>query len=244
MVTNTDDENSSDESDAELTEKRDDLDPVEMDESSDTSPLRFQERSMRQYFREMEVDERGLRSSPSSAHLTIFEMALCILSVSVEDEFANGLPINRKLREYAANFWLQHFLEVSSDKATERDVKRVMDALHSLLNPHGASLKNIEEYFQSDGELFWGSQERRQRFFDSLKKWAECAKSLPSGSLSNEELSWIQDLLTSAETILLQLAKCHVRNWFKAYRYWCAQRSLQFALSALRMVWNNESLRL
>lgn len=241
LATNTGDEKSSDESDSELTEKHDDLAPFESFDTSSSSPLRFQERSMREYFREMEVDETGLRSSPSSAHQTIFEMAITILNTSVNDDNVKELKIDWELRDYTANFWLQHFLEVSPEKATEQDVKRVIGALQSLMSLRGEALRSIEHYFDRDNDLFWSSQEIRERFFESLKKWAERAKSLPAGALTNEKVSWIQWLSASTETVLVELAKGHVTNWFKADRPWWARTSLQFALSALKMVWHNKN---
>lgn len=43
-------------------------------------------------FRAMEVNENGLRSSSSSAHLAIYELAVCVLDAyEGEDENENGL---------------------------------------------------------------------------------------------------------------------------------------------------------
>lgn len=70
----------SDDSDNDYDE--DDESVLSIDESSE-SLLEFQERSLRQYFREMSIDT-GLRSSPSSAHLAIFDMAIRIMNMPVD----------------------------------------------------------------------------------------------------------------------------------------------------------------
>ena len=82
LSTNTaNDEQSSDESDNDITDRQEDEGPAENTDNSIYSPLRFQERSLRQYFRETSVDEAGLMSPPSLAHLTIFNMAVRCLDV-------------------------------------------------------------------------------------------------------------------------------------------------------------------
>jgi hypothetical protein len=106
LSTNTaDDEQSFDESDSDIAGKQEDEGPAENTDNSIYSPLRFQERSLRQYFRETSVDEAGLRNPPSLTHLTIFNMAVRCLDVLVN--FNSTDTISYNLQNYAANYWLQ-----------------------------------------------------------------------------------------------------------------------------------------
>lgn len=234
LSTNTaDDEQSSDESDSDIADKQEDEDPAENTDNSIYSPLRFQERSLRQYFRETSVDEAGLRSPPSLAHLTIFNMAVRCLDVLVDLSSTDTISYN--LQNYAANYWLQHFLDIQPSSIPDQDMQGVIESLHMVFDPDRNILKSLEFHCEERIGLFGGATDLQEKFLNSLKDWAKRSVNLPVG-ISSSDLSWIQSFSNSPKEAMTQVARGHKSNWFKANSSWEAQRSFLFAQSALLMV--------
>jgi hypothetical protein len=222
----------SDDSDIDYDEEQEDEETLQSIRESTESPLEFQERSLRQYFREMTVD-MGLRSSPSSAHLALFEMAIHILSIPV------GLPIggvvNGGIRKYAARTWLQHFMDIKPCNTSDSDTKLVIESLQGALDPSGEVLRNIE-LFSNNCSLFGRATGPPERFLESLKLWSQRAATLPVGFCNHELKSWIQEAASSLKSTMMQLARGHVSNWFTAHSVGPAGSSFRFARNALLLV--------
>ena len=111
--------------------------PLEPLDDKVSAPLEFQDRSTRDYFRAMDVDDDGLRTTPSQAHLTIFEMAVSVICEPYE---YNGDAVIQKpspLKNYAANFWSQHFLDIDMENAADEQVKLVVQSLAKILQSQG-----------------------------------------------------------------------------------------------------------
>jgi hypothetical protein len=234
LSTNTaDDEQSSDESDSDIADKQEDENPAESIDNSIYSPLRFQERSLRQYFRETSVDEAGLRSPPSLAHVTIFNMAVRCLDVLVDLNSMDTISYN--LQNYAANYWLQHFLDIQPGSILDKDVQGVIESLHMVFDPSRNILKSLEFHCQERAGLFASATDLQEKFLNSLGDWAERAVNLPA-AMSSNDLSWIQNFSNSPKDVMAQVALGHKSNWFKANASWEAQRSFLFARAALLMV--------
>jgi hypothetical protein len=233
-----DDGQSSDESDSDIADKQDDENPDENTDNSIYSPLRFQERSLRQYFRETSVDEAGLRSPPALAHLTIFSMAVRCLDVLFDRN--STVTISEDLQDYAANFWLQHFLDIEPDSIPDKDVQGVIETLHMAFDPNKNVLKSLE-YHSEGGRtgdrigLFASAIDLQDKFLNSLKDWTKRAINLPV-RISSNDLSWLQNFSDSPKDVMAQVARGHRLNWFKANTSWEAQKSFLFAQAALLMV--------
>lgn len=176
-------------------------------------PLQFQERSLRQYFREMDVDKVGLRHHPQEAHLTIFVMSVQIL-VSAENDFPNedekawfeGLRCS-----YATDYWVQHFLEIEVKEVSDVDAGRVIQSLHTIFRPHSEVLKLMALTTVDDT---FG--DKTDHVFQAIASWSRRACDLATGLLSDDVRKFMSDLTISNETFLLHLAKCHVLNWLSA----------------------------
>jgi tetratricopeptide (TPR) repeat protein len=234
-----DDGSSSEETDSELNEKHSDEESPNSDNSI-TSPLKFQERSMRQYFRAMEVDEHGLRSSPSLGHSTIFEMAARILNTPDTTEAADGgLDIAWQLQDYAGAFWIQHFLDIDIEGATTDAVRTVIGSLFMIMNPEGEGLRNIESYTSGvdNRNIFGGAPyPLKEKFFEHFDIWLGRGRDLLKTDLhdfSNEVVAWLATC-TSEEETLIHIAKGHVMNMYKVDRSWKVRQSLDFARSTLQ----------
>src|SRR5436190_17829659 len=86
-------------------------------------PLKFQERSPWQHFREMDVDETGLMNRPQAAHLTIFVTSAHILdSVEESSDDRDEIFWFSALRgSYARDYWIQHLLEIDVEEVPDAD---------------------------------------------------------------------------------------------------------------------------
>ena len=156
LSTNTaDDEQSSDESDSDIVDKQEDEDPAESIDNSIYSPLRFQERSLRQYFRETSVDEAGLRSPPSLAHVAIFNMqydALMFYWISPQRTASATIICRTTLLITGCNI----FLDIQPDSIPDKDMQGVIESLHMVFDHNRNILKSLEYHIQERVGLFGG----------------------------------------------------------------------------------------
>lgn len=186
---------------------------------------------MRQYFREeLTADETGLRSPPPLAHLLILRMAIRCLETSLDND---GMDMMWYLQDYAADFWMQHFLDIKPDSIPEKDVQGVIESLRMVFDPNGKILKNLENHPSETMSLF---KDLKDKFLSSLKDWAERASKLSPEIMSRELSSWLRDFSNSPKEVMAQVARGHISNWFTAYNSWEARTSYKFAQDALLMV--------
>ncbi|PVH82345.1 hypothetical protein DL98DRAFT_570587 [Cadophora sp. DSE1049] len=202
------------------------------------SPLKFQDRVMREYFRSVDIEGTDLRSTASSAHLKILETVVQCLLVT-EDEFDDataGLHIFN-LQWYSANNWIQHFLDIDVDNASDDDVKVVVDSLHTLMSCQGKALKAVETRMPVTpdtnifGEHGYNSYKEFFAHFGVLTRRA--AASLP-GEYSDEVKEWMQ-LCSDEDDFLMWLVKQHVQSWFDARDYMGVKQAASFAISTFRL---------
>ena len=224
-VGDTDDEQNDDD-DAPLTQGATDEDS--------SAQLRFQERSLRNFFREMDTDQDGLRTAPSAAHLIIFQMAASILDRPLTDP---QTLVCTDLREYAANFWSDHLLELDPDTASKQNTLSVLQTLAQILMGKENVVKSMElvapeghGYF----DCFWGEKTPRNPVIVAVRKWVEKARELDPQDLSGE----VARLLSmDLEKEMVPLARAHTRNWWQGAEDWYdTVKSFEFVLSALLMV--------
>lgn len=203
-------------------------DPTDADADPNTSaPLQFQERALRQYFREAINDEKGLRSSASSAHLIIFRTIATILTMDVE---------NSLLKTYAADFWIHHFLEIQMDKASDDEIISVVESLAAIVTNKGRALEKVEENASFLG-IFGDATDLRENMFTAVNSWIGRASSFLPNTFTPETQQWIADLSEDSSKLMAGIAREHVYNWFHyaAYRT-DARMSFQFAIRALKLV--------
>lgn len=184
-------------------------------DESKAVPLKFQERSLRQYFREMDVNEAGLRHRPQAAHLTIFLMSIQILE-TVEDESSDRdewFWFDALKTDYATDYWIHHFLEIDVDEVSDADAKSVIESLYTIFKPKGEALKFLEE--NSIGRIFGDSTDAQDSFFKAMNSWSLRASKLAPDILNNDIRTFIEEASVSKDKLLLHLARCHISNWFR-----------------------------
>ena len=110
-------------------------------------PLSFQDRSLRQYFKSVSVEDDGVtefRTPAAAAHLTILQMCVDIMTKAAQEPFeavSSGLTI------YAINYWYEHLKELDAENASPGTVCDVVTLLHCITdNTH-----NIAKLFEKLG---------------------------------------------------------------------------------------------
>jgi hypothetical protein len=170
--------------------------------------LNFQERSLREYFQAVDVDENGLRTPPSAAHFTIFEMATEILFKAAEEDDDDRQP---KVLRYAADYWIKHLVEIDLNSANDEEVLHVINITHKVMTNH----KNIARVFETFSGFLYSEMlsESRVSWLEIMKSWVLRASGSTSITLSPGVEAWAKDFIAT-ETPLMTLARGHVLNWY------------------------------
>lgn len=205
-----------------------------IDHSRDV-PLQFQERSLRQYFREVDANKVGLKYHPQEAHLTVFVMAVQILVSAKNDSASEEEKTSFKsLRcSYATHYWVQHFLEIEVQKVSDIDAGSVIESLHTIFRLPSEVLK-LMATATSPGTIFGCEIDT---LFDSITLWSQRASRLPGNILSNDVRQFMSNFIATKNTFLLHLAKCHVQNWLRATgRYSTVKNYYEHAAATFKLM--------
>lgn len=228
--------------------KDDDKDDDENDEIKDDviselkyrdSPLSFQDRSLRQYFKSVSVDADGtteFRTPAAAAHLTILQMCADIMIKAAkdpEDQASYGLSL------YATQYWYEHLKELDVEQATEENIQQVVILLYNITQ----NTNNVAKLFEVRArhtELYpERTDDHSSAWYDALLVWAAKAPSLPDELLNSQVKAWA--LSVNKENVLIPLAKGHAQNWLNATHQWWIPEIFRFIKSALRLVSNPAS---
>lgn len=193
-------------------------------------PLRFQERSLREYFQAMSVDDDGLRTSPSAAHLTIFENAVSVIcGVSSNTTF---------LSEYSSKYWASHFMDIDRTAISEKDSIRVVKSLALILTNTKDASKLIEIHSSKYTDILGDAPKsslQKNEFLDRIQEWVARVR-LDGTSLNEPALSWVREVKGFPSKTMVCLGKGHVKNWFSGPYANVMTNSFEFALNALALV--------
>lgn len=211
--------------------------PLGSDDDGNSSVLRFENRSLREYFRVADVDNRGIRTPPDAGHLLILETSVNIVCGIYKEQ---NQEVGPGLMEYAAATWAQHFRDIDLSAASDEDVGRVMNLLRLVLTNHNNVAKVFEANVPDDDDIipyqdmFGWTKERSNPFLQSLGPWLERAASMDDQLLDDETYKWIQDFKASPLEIMAGLARGHVENWLRNAEP--KHDSYAFAVATLNMV--------
>ncbi|KAF2423186.1 hypothetical protein EJ08DRAFT_701311 [Tothia fuscella] len=195
------------------------------------SPLTFQERSLREYFRAVDVDQQGLRTAPSAAHLVIFEMCANILFTGATRPNVNNVP---DLKNYAASYFVKHLAEIDVDKASNEEVERVVQKLQKIFQNHNNVARVLEyntytRYSDMEGE----DDSTGPMWLHKVKQWVDRALLLDEATRSEDVQGWAKDF--TVLNALIPLAKGHVENWFREFYGPANAQCFAFAHDALAL---------
>ncbi|GME44923.1 glyoxalase bleomycin resistance protein dioxygenase protein [Neofusicoccum parvum] len=208
----SEDEGSSDESGSDPSETADEgLNDDAAADSNTSAQLRF---------------KRGLYGT----HLTIFQTIATVLTTDIENDAAIS-----KLKNYAADFWIQHFLDIQVDAASDEEAKCVVESLAAIVTNKGRALEKIEENATSLG-IFGDASDLREHTFSAVDGWIKRVTGLPHGAWTPETVGWVTALREDPSKFMEGIARGHVFNWYNHATFrWEAWKSFQFAKHALKL---------
>lgn len=210
----------------------DDLDQAASKETANIT-MAFQERSLREYFQAVDVDENGLRTPPRTAHLTVFEMCASRLLTGCDRPNYTG---EGNLLDYAARFWIRHFVELDPQIASNEEVVRVVEILHQFFLNKNNIARTLEYYSTvTYSEMLPGSELAPDlSWLQNVKDWIGRLSFLGAGDLNPESVAWAQAF--TRETAFLTLAQGHIDNWFKEHFGRANAECIRFGRDALELV--------
>ncbi|OAG11175.1 uncharacterized protein CC84DRAFT_1106454, partial [Paraphaeosphaeria sporulosa] len=190
-------------------------------------PLKFQERSMRDYFRVAKFDEDpgSLRTTGFEAHRQIFVTLSQILRKKA------GTDVSDRLRGFAGYAWLIHLGWVwwynKLGRPTEEQKIELLEAMGAVFNGEdevAASIEKQDLYYE-----FLGTEglETKVKYFVGI------ASELGEGKLNESTSAWVKDTSSNWQKAFINLAKAHIRRWLSATDLRSANQSYGFARSAL-----------
>lgn len=206
-----------------------DLDtPINADSEYDDSdlPLKFQGRSLREFFRNAKDNEVSLRTPAVEAHRRIFIFCSRTLRGILKD-------VHPGLREYAANKWVLHLSSLhkaGTDKMSEHDLIEVVESMSALINDQPASAVAMETLAAEDEYLSY-------RLADLPVIFHFAKKALSMGKkVSTTTREWAEAVAADQCAAYLPAARGHIMNWFQGKDLKSIQRSYEFARAALQTV--------
>jgi hypothetical protein len=223
-----------DEDDDDAADREEEIDhPEDLNESgfqeSGSIKMGFQERSLREYFQAVDVDENGLRTPPRMAQLTIFEMtANCLLAGCKRPNYTS----EKNLLDYSACFWIRHFIELDLSVATDQEIINVVEKFHLFFQNTNNVARTLEYYSgQTYSELLPGND---LSWLKNVESWIHRALSITPNDIRPELALWMSNF--TIDKAFFTLARGHVENWFKELFGTANSKSLQFARDALTLV--------
>lgn len=193
-------------------------------------PLKYQERSLRDYFRAAKFDEdpMSLRTTGFEAHRQIFVSLSRILCKPAGVDFSDGL------RSYAASTWYFHLVWVwwyrNLGRPTDEQKIEFLDAVGAIFNADGDIVNNIENSGVHYEELAISHLETKVQFL------AQMATEVGEGKLKESTTAWIADASKNCKNAFLSLSKSHFQKLFLATDAKSAAKTYWFARSCLSFV--------
>ena len=201
------------------------------DELDDTgrTPVTFQDRSLREYFRAVNVEENGLRTPPSLAHLTVFELIVKVLCF--DDQDINGHDDNN-LRDYSAHYWAHHFVSIDQGSLTDQEVARVLAGLAKILGNQNNFCATVE----ADDILYYTDLNEQLGLLGKITEYMVRVKDSGNEFLDGDTRTWVESIQDSTAKSMLRLARGHIENWHNTTPNGTALASWRCAKDALVLV--------
>lgn len=175
-----------------------DYDDTEFLNARAKTRIALQERSMRDYFRAVNVEENGLRTSAEHSHLLIFEFLAQLLC-----DDAPATKVDKPcLHAYAAQYWAHHFVKI--DVAPEH-VSQVLTAIARIFNNEN----NVAAMFEAYDAPCYDALEEQTSFLAQFEAFLRLSNGVDD--ISPSLRAWTESLIETPQKALLPLAKGHIR---------------------------------
>lgn len=199
-------------------------------------PLKFQGRSLRDYFQQAKEITEGLRTPEPIAQRKIFLVCCDIIcgKIEVEDE---------SLRKYAAHTWAYHLswtditLESNGDSiACLEGLGKIMtnaNGAASFMQRHGVDYEDIHSDFEEEFPI---KDFENDLLISNMADFAEVISKSDSGLLSPGTRAWAKDTIEDRRNAFVPLSKAHITEWLQAVDTEAAMIAYRFARSCIAMV--------
>ncbi|ORY05487.1 hypothetical protein BCR34DRAFT_604521 [Clohesyomyces aquaticus] len=198
--------------------------------------LTFQERSLRQYFKTISVEEHNgeeLRTPASAAHLTILKMSVDVLMKSAQEGVLGEMS---ELRGYAVSNWIDHFNELDPETVSNEQISQVLSSLYRILN-NEHNVANILEQCGYVTDLYPEQEDDAKKpWYDRLQAWAAKGAATSDLILEPQVRKWTETVSTDSRDLLLPLVQGHVGNWLAEHETYCMRESYAFAKAGLKIM--------
>ncbi|KAL2277917.1 hypothetical protein FJTKL_15052 [Diaporthe vaccinii] len=204
-------------------------------------PLKFQGRSMRDYFRQAQDITEDLRTPASVAHRKIFLVCCDIICGKIKVQ-------HESLRSYAARNWAYHLswtnitLETNGDSiACLEGLGKIMSSAHSaasFFQDHGVDYEDIHSDFVDE---FPVTDFTNDVLISHMSYWASLISQLTSTSdlLSQGTVAWAKETIEDKRNAFVPLAKAHISEWLQAADVESATKSYKFSRSCIALTGQN-----
>lgn len=199
-------------------------------------PLKFQGRSLRDYFQQAWDITEGLRTPGPTAHRKIFLVCCDIIcgKIKIQDE---------SLRSYAARAWAYHLSWTFITRETNGDSIACLEGLGNIMtNAHGAA-----SFFQHHGVDY---EEIHSDFVDdmpvkdfqndflisNMADWAILISESTSDLLSPSTRAWAKETIDDRRNAFVRLAEAHIAEWLEAADFESATTSYKFSRTCIALV--------
>jgi hypothetical protein len=200
------------------------------------APLTFQERSLRQYFRAISVEQHGdeeLRTPAAAAHTTILVMCLDILRKST-DLTKDGR--GSALRGYAVKYWYEHFEELDADAATDIEIEQTLGVLHSILTDE-KRMSRLFDHYAIQSELYPKAETGEPMpWYDRIIPWARKAADVSGALIAEPVKDWACKVIAEEHHVLEHLSKAHIKNWLSLRSQFSITEAYKNAEATTRIV--------
>jgi hypothetical protein len=208
-------------------------------DTDDDVPLNFQERSLREFFRQ----PGSMKMEPHTAQLKMFLTCIDVLCGS-----DNDTEPKKSLQVYAVTGWLKHLSDLDAEAAASPEVVLVVEALARFL-ANTNNVASVIERTDPPSSLMYDalgplSDQLKNKHRLNLVKWANTATLQQKSIFSSQAWAWANSLASGHTDVTLDLTRGHLLNWFKTTDVASAQKAFGAAWDAMKTVSNSLELTL
>lgn len=212
-----------------------DEDPDAKYDDSDL-PLKFQGRSMRDFFQEAQEVTDGLRTYAPVAHRKIFLVCCDIIcgKTRVHDE---------SLRSYAARTWAFHLSWTDIKAETNGDSIACLEGLGNIMTNRNGAASFFQRHGVDYGEIHSDFVDElpvkdfdNDLLFWNMAHWANMISKSTSDLLSQDTRAWAKNTVEDRRNAFVPLAKAHITEWLQSPDAESATTTYKFARTCIAMV--------
>ncbi|KAL7788360.1 hypothetical protein V8C37DRAFT_388324 [Trichoderma ceciliae] len=168
-------------------------------------PIKFKERSLRSFFRDMPKQNKRQRWTPSQAYRQIFLDCVNIGRLS----HSNSIEIVETIKSYAVQYLIDYWKNIKIEQHSVEEQAEAMEAVAAtMLNKYqfATMVESHKAYYIKNFS---------DEIFHQMSRWAGFLN-MAKSKMSEEAVQWWDEIATAPRKCLWHLSKAHVRQLFDA----------------------------